>query len=153
MNHQSQQTIADEIHHSHSNLNRLLEEIEAHAVTLGIVREDRASILEELEQYTRQFGDEILGHMADEEANLFEWLAAHLAKSQQPQIARLLDQHRELEGLLEELAVAIGLCLERPDSDSRIRDVNDHVRLLKYAFFAHINQERLLLERVNIMER
>ncbi|MFU8804427.1 MAG: hemerythrin domain-containing protein [Bradymonadaceae bacterium] len=150
MNQKPAQKIEEHVNHSHSTLNRLLEEIEVHALALCTEVEDRNSLMTDLNQYTHLFIDEITTHITEEEQDLFGWISRRLPT----QVDQLFVEHREIEVLLEGLTALVKAGLDHSViSEILIRDINDQVRLLKFAYYAHSNHERLLLERVTLMER
>lgn len=132
-----------ELIHSHSDMTRQLDELEAHAQALRCAEGDLQEIFEDLLIYTRQFGAELLAHINEEETNAFPaYRQRHGAKAQS-MLHRIYEQHRDLEHSFSMLISFLEAAedLEDPIDSDLIESIYIRARLLRYAFIVHSTDE------------
>lgn len=142
--------LADEILHSHSDLTRQLEEMEAHACALRSPDNDTAEVLDDLNQLAERFVAEVHEHIAEEEEVVFPKCRPHLTASARAMLHRILSQHRELETSLQRLIEYIDRARQHPNQIHRylIESICLRTRLLRYTFTVHSEEERQFFREV-----
>lgn len=138
--------------HSHSDLSRLLDELDSHVDALRHRSGDVESLLEAFSWYAREFGDELREHMGEEEGSIFPSVRQRLNDNDAPRIDQLINEHRDLLTLVEELWAELENSASADCIDASIKRLDDCVRVLRYAFYAHTNHERMVFEKASIAE-
>lgn len=125
--------------HSHSDMTRQLEELEAHAMALRMADEATPYVLDDLVNFATQFARDVEAHIAEEELEFFPQLAARCPGNGRQTIDHLLAQHREIE---DSLQVLLGYLDDASAADGElapelVEAIYVRARLLRYAFTIH----------------
>jgi iron-sulfur cluster repair protein YtfE (RIC family) len=139
-----------QLSHGHSRLIWLLDDIDAHLEGLCSENESPELILEELVSYVRAFGDELDGHIDEEETDIFPQAAAVATEPERRELAEIEEEHRRLEERLARFWSKLAqLCEAPPDRyETCCVDLVEQARELRVALTAHSSHERDFLTRV-----
>lgn len=138
---------AHELFHSHSDMTRKVEEIEAHATALFRTSPICREIFSDLVGFAREFAEEVTEHIAEEEEvfPIYEYL---LSPQTRLMLNRVYQQHRELEGSLAILLEHLDVAEEDVIDNELVERIYIRARQIRYAFTLHSIQEREFLEEV-----
>ncbi len=131
--------------HSHSTMNRLIEEIRVHTDLLVDPLMDHAEVrvlFEELLGFVAHFGVELREHVAAEERDVFPVLKRRIAVKYGANIDHLYHEHRGLEAALGHVSNELERALKSNDCASFRSQITAHVQDLIDNFYAHGRNER-----------
>lgn len=130
--------------HSHSDLTRQVEELEALARAVRSAEGDAGDVFDSLLEFAAHFSAEAREHMAEEEDDLFPRCQPYLTASSKAMLHRIRHQHRDLENSLQKLNCYLEEAREYSDAPPRylIESIYLRCRLLRYAFAVHSDEER-----------
>lgn len=137
--------------HGHTRLIWLLDDIDAHLEGLSGGGGDQALILEELVSFTRAFHEELEGHIAEEEADIFPLAAAVASPDELAELDEINREHRALEASMKSFWAGLSqFCEENPVRRHEIccDQLLEHVRSIREHLIAHSAHERDFLTRV-----
>jgi iron-sulfur cluster repair protein YtfE (RIC family) len=136
-------TLEDTPLHSHSEMTRQLEELEAHAQALRMAEEATPYVLADLITFADQFGAEMQAHIAEEEQEFFPTLRSRYTATHHKKLVEILQQHRDLEHSFQtfrDYLARAEKCTGELGADL-IEAIFTRVRLLRYAFTIHCMEE------------
>ena len=141
---------SEELLHSHSDLTRLVEELETHARALRTAESDEtADLLDDITRYARKFDTSVRQHIAEEEDELFPRCRPHLDVKGRMKLERIREQHRELEQVLDKLFDYLHAAHAADELDTDLAEaVYVRARLLRYTFDLHSGEERGFFEQM-----
>lgn len=131
--------------HSHSTLNRLVEEIQVHTGLLVDPLMDPAEVrtlFEELLGFVVHFGVELREHVAAEERDVFPVLKRRVGATYSANIDSLYDEHRALDVSLSCLANELERALQTHECALFRSQVMVHAQELIDKFYTHGRNER-----------
>ncbi len=138
------QTILEETPlHSHSDMTRQLEELEAHAQALRLADEATPYVLSDLVTFTDQFGAQMQAHIAEEEEQFFPHLKPRYTPAHHKKLDEILQQHRDLEHSFQVFREHLEEAEASPHQlpPDLVEAIFTRVRLLRYAFTIHCMEE------------
>lgn len=135
------QQIREQLYRGHSDLIRLLDEVDAHLQGLSAEPHAPEVIFEEFVRYASRLRDEITEHIAEEEGELFPMIRTVAGAAQLDGLSRLQSQHHllleSLEGFMAALeslppkppdALCAGLGVLRRMASTLREDLREHSR-------------------------
>lgn len=142
--------LANEFLHSHSDLTRQVEELEAHACALRCSEDDTTDVLEALVEFAQRFSAEVHEHIAEEEEVLFPQCYPYLTASARTLLHRIRNQHRDLEKSLQRFMEYLDEAREQPHNihEYLSESICLRARLLRYTLAVHSDEERRFFEEV-----
>ncbi len=142
--------MADEMLHSHSDLTRQLDELEAHARTLRCADGDKSEVLDDLANFARHFAGDVEEHIIEEEEILFPRCHPYLTASSRTLLHRIRNQHRDLERSLRRFMQYLDDAQQqRGELQSYLVEaIYLRARLLRFSFAVHSDEERRFFEEV-----
>ena len=123
--------------HGHSNLVRLLDEVEAHVEGLANC-ETPTFMIAEMTPYWNAFKAELLEHVEEEETLVFPQLGGHSA------IQKLTEQHNDLKTRIDEITRVIETYTHDDETFRRFQRLIENFRV---AFKRHSADEREFIAR------
>lgn len=141
---------AKDLLHSHSDLTRQIEELEAHACALRTAERDTEYVLTDLVEFADRFVADVRTHIAEEEEVVFPQCRPHLTASARALLHRILNQHRKLENSLDRLLEYLETARQNPNQihDYLVESICLRTRLLRYTFAVHSDEERQFFREV-----
>lgn len=140
----------EELLHSHSDLTRLIEELETHARALREApQEETTDLLAEVHNYASQFSSSVREHIVEEEQELFPRCRPYLTVPERVKLERIREQHRDLEDVIDKLFDYLNAARNADVLDSDLAEsVYVRARLLRYTFNLHSEEERGFFEQI-----
>lgn len=152
MTERSQETTQPQMAHGHTRLIWLLDDIDAHLDGLSSAdSEDQALILEELVSFTRAFHEELDGHIAEEEADIFPLAEAVATAEERSELEDINQEHRKLESMMKSFWQVLSQHCEETSArrhEPCCDQLFEQVRSIREHLVAHSAHERNFLMRV-----
>jgi iron-sulfur cluster repair protein YtfE (RIC family) len=144
------ETIREQLGHGHSDLIRLLDEVDAHLRGLSAEPDAPDVILEEFVRYADRLHDEVVEHIAEEETELFPMIRTVAGAAQLDELSRLQSQHRQLLESLEAFTAALDELPSKPPAAlcAGLRVLRRLASTLREDLRAHSQMERAFLREV-----